>query len=492
MRNRFALSAALVVLVSTAAPAQSTPDGDDYSVQTNDGFGDLLGVGPGSAGKVLTSNGPDEPMTMERPAIESVESSAWNTKESNYSTHPTRNTVDPLVGVSSILAPCDLGASNQPCHIGRNDAKPRSSVASDFPVDTGYRPGTASFSSITGGRDNIVNALASWIGHSNHSMIYSNTSGGSAGHNAIVFGSGHRILGDCEYSAVISGHKNWVDCLSGNGGSESGELIVGGRYNAIDMTNVVTTRAGDNSILTGRKNRITASGGVGMIHGSIGNCKNCQIDNPTTALLESPTIPYGKNNEITAVSHAPHFAKVEGYNGQAWTTGQRVFSNGGYWAGHEDIGALQHWKGLVRKHTRTAYKASLSMGYGGGWYPSFIENAVWHFKARWSCYEDVDLSREAPSKLATYETEGVAIRHSGSRRVLYDGATGEEGSRHAVSPNMIVGIHEEDGSRDGWESGIEFNRSAGTDVLVIYFYAHDDTDAFCQGDFDVVSTRMDY
>ena len=43
----------------------------------------------------------------------------------------------------------------------------------------------------------------------------------------------------------------------------------GGRENTIDMTDVPSTRAGENSILAGRSNSITASGGSRLRHGSM-------------------------------------------------------------------------------------------------------------------------------------------------------------------------------------------------------------------------------
>jgi len=191
------------------------------------------------------------------------------------------------------------GASGFANKIGVNNTKP---VTGSFTDDTGYAAGTADYSAIMGGYDNIANGLASVIA-SQHSIIYSD-----ADHGTIIGGSVNAIF-EGSYGGVFAGTNNQItkfradgvtvnsgsfSCIlggSGNRVNNSNAFVVGGLSNQVDgefaaILGATASKAfGNFDVVLGSNSetrRGNSNAGVGSKN-AIGGGRFNIIDSPTNA-----------------------------------------------------------------------------------------------------------------------------------------------------------------------------------------------------------------
>lgn len=141
--------------------------------------------------------------------------------------------------------------------------------------DDTYIAGTASYSAIPGGYDNICNGLASWI-LSQHSRIY------TAATHASVFGGSHHRISDGDYGVIAGGTLNVISSSGANNamlggsaqvisGTSAGCATVGGYGNTLsaNYTSAIasygcTISAASSAALAAQEVAVSAVYAVGM------------------------------------------------------------------------------------------------------------------------------------------------------------------------------------------------------------------------------------
>lgn len=193
---------------------------------------------------------------------------------------------------STLISSVNLAAKTS--HIGLANGVP---AGTDFnpgwSADSGYVAGGASYSAVIGGYDQIVNAIASSIMLSNHSMI----SYGTEGHNQIAGGSYCWISGSAGRSGIYVSHNS---------------SIQGGVYNVIlggDGIDITTSKS-YNACVAGYNNSITGTAGHNALIGGSGNTisgrYSAVIGGVSNTVSSERSVAFGtevKTNTIPGVYH---------------------------------------------------------------------------------------------------------------------------------------------------------------------------------------------
>lgn len=189
-----------------------------------------------------------------------------------FAINPNDNSIDVGVSVSVITA---SGSASYPNRIG-STGKP---VGTDFTPtgwadDAGYVSGAADVATISGGYDNIVNAIAGAICGGGHNFIKYNVGG-----HGFIGGGSYNVL-DAARSVIVGGRRNTIT----GGATTEYCAIVGG-----DNNNIVNADYG--IIVGGSSNAIPDTGG--SVHCFIGSGSGNSVDATASVIVG------GQNNVVT-------------------------------------------------------------------------------------------------------------------------------------------------------------------------------------------------
>jgi hypothetical protein len=436
-----------------------------------------------------------------------VDSAASSALENNAAMNPTSlsggwNTVNPNTVGSTINSPC---GATKPCFIGKSATypdfvtdiytdwqTPGSAVSigrgnSDFSgFDTYGDPGQmlASYSSINGADDTMLNAQLSTSLGCRHCLIGPTIS--ASGHLYVGPGGSNAILGEVAFGLILGGNSNTL--IGPSDGTRSvGSVIAGGEHNKIDMAGI-TSNVHDN-VIGGGTNNIMGHVGTNGVSWSIieGGATNTIINSSGTN-LEYATINGGKGNRIVGnASQLPaKGSTVGGVAGIAWLPYQNVYGGGdGYNATDNGTGAIQTFDLIVRQDISAGTSVAIGLWPSTtGSIPKLQYAGVYTLSGVVSCQSQTDITSTLPTKLETWEYDGVMMWTGGAAVPQFVSNTdGTADNIHNLVSTMTVG------GVNTWEAAVRGASNGGWYTTVATGLNADAV--YCQGDLRVIQSRQD-
>lgn len=220
----------------------------------------------------------------------------------NFKINSLYNTIDIDVDTSVITGPGRSGFPNRIGHTG----KPAGAdfMPTDWADDSGYIDGAAIVTTISGGYDNVVNAIGSTICGGGHNFVKYNT----GGHGFI--GGGSYNLINAERSAIVAGRRNtitggtgalfsFIGCGDDNNVIDTDYgIIIGGLSNTVDSTQFAVIVGGNEnevsniaSVCVGGYNNVVS----GAYSSSLGGRDHIVGAYGSAAIGENVEIPVGRD-----------------------------------------------------------------------------------------------------------------------------------------------------------------------------------------------------
>lgn len=430
------------------------------------------------------------------PALGVVNSQATGAdRESNISTNDGGDTFDanvdsayinPDTGKAAVLAVC---SPSTPCVIGVANREPTGSTNTFSDVSSwgGSNPypglQEASWSTISGADDVVLNAQLSTAVSSRHSLICGVDV--ASGHNYVGPGSSHVICGEEQYTSILSGQNNTIIGPLGSSGQKSfANVITGGTNNTVNLDTVTSGGSGGNTIDGGQNNTIEASSTGAVISATIVGGKGNSVTNTGSNTLSFPTIIGGQNNVVETITSSLALSStvLGGNQGRGWLSRQWVYGTPGYDPTDVGAGALQRWTALSRARiTDTGMNTLNDIFY-------LTDAGVYSFDIRMACHEQLNPTIGDTSAYEYWRASGF-IHYQGSTDVPLLVVKGTAAGTVDIDADATTPVQEENWSYGSPNWNAEINVFA--DALRVRVAATDGTDIFCEAWWDVLQSRND-